>query len=206
MTINIVPIKLPFGIERYVRIYKGNVILVYGSKDAGKTAWAINLMKLNLGSLPMRYINSDMGDEEMRMRLEKFPDVTIEQWQQFVDFRYLGEHFLVDLIEPNSANIVDFLEIFNNFFEVGQPIKQMAAKLRDGVLFVLLQKNQGAEFPVGREKALEKVKLAIDLDPGKVTLRVAKNWQDGITKSPKGKTWTYKLVGGAKIVNPVEGG
>lgn len=200
---NTLNIKWPFGIERYVRLYKGNLVILYGSKDAGKTAVAINLLKLNLGSFRLRYLNSDMGDAELRSRLEKFDDVTIEQWQHYVDFIERSYGF-ADLIDPNAINIVDFLEVHKDFFAIGEPIKEMLDKIEEGLLVVILQKNPGAELPIGKMRSLDKAKLAINLDPGKITLAVAKNWQDGITSSPKGKSWTYKLIGGALIVNPIE--
>uniref|UniRef100_A0A6H2A3F4 Uncharacterized protein n=1 Tax=viral metagenome TaxID=1070528 RepID=A0A6H2A3F4_9ZZZZ len=202
--LDIVPIKFPFGVERYVRIYKKNVIVYYGSKDAGKTAQAINLMRWNLSRLPQRYINTDMGEEELRGRLEKLPDVTIEQWQKYVDFRWLGDHAPEDLIDPDAINILDFLEVFADFYAVGRPIKEMASKLRDGILVVFLQKNPGADLPLGKGRGLEKAKLAFNLDPGKITIVVAKNWAEGITTSPVGKSWTYKLVGGARIFGEKE--
>ena len=31
--------------------------------------------------------------------------------------------------------------------------------------------------------------------------KVAKNWAEGVTSSPKGKKWTFQLVGGANFVN-----
>ena len=201
---NVVPLKWPFEIEKYVRLYRKNIVIIFGSKDAGKTAFLLNFMRLNMGRFPIRYLNTDMGEEELRMRVEKFEDVTIEQWDEYIEM-YEKPLVLPEHIAPNAINIVDFLEIHDEFYKIGKPIKEWSAPLNDGILVVAIQKNKDAEFPLGQARSLEKAKLAINLDPGKVTLAVAKNWQTGITTSPKGKTWTYKLIGGAKIVSIEDG-
>lgn len=200
---NVLAIKWPFGLEKYVRIYRKNIVILFGSKDAGKTAFLLNLMKLNLGRFPIRYLNTDMGEEELRMRVEKFEDLTIEQWDKHIEM-YEKSIVLPEHINPNAINIVDFVEIHDEFYKIGKPIKEWSAVLNDGILVAAIQKNPDAEFPIGKARSLEKAKLAINLDPGKITLAVAKNWQEGITTSPKGKAWTYKLVGGVRILNVVE--
>ena len=196
-------IKFPFGIEQYAKIFRKNIVIVFGSKDAGKTAFLLNLMKLNMGNFPIRYLNTDMGAEELRLRVGKFDDTTIEQWDEYIDM-FEKSYLAAEHIDPNAMNIVDFLEIHDEYYKIGKPIKEMSAVLNDGILVVAIQKNPDSEFPLGKARSLEKAKIAINLDPGKVTLAVAKNWADGIISSPKGKMWSYKLIGGAKIVNIVE--
>lgn len=200
---NVLPIKWPFGLERYIKIYRKNVAILFGSKDAGKTAFLLNLMKNNMGRFPIRYLNTDMGEEELRVRVEKYEDTTIEQWDKYVEM-YEKSIILPEHINPNAINIVDFLEIHDEFYKIGKPIRDWATMLNDGILVVAVQKNPGADLPLGKGRALEKAKLAVNLDPGKITLAVAKNWQDGITSSPKGMAWTYKLLGGATYVNITE--
>ena len=197
---NVLPIKWPFELERYVKIFRKNIAVLFGSKDAGKTAFLLNLMRLNMDKFPIRYLNTDMGEEELRVRVEKFEDVTIEQWDKYIEM-YEKAIVLPEHMNPDAINIVDFLEIHDEFYKIGKPIKEWSAPLNNGILVVAVQKNLDAEFPIGKARSLEKAKLAINLDPNKATLAVAKNWQDGIISSPKGKAWTYKLIGGAKFVN-----
>lgn len=199
----VIDIKWPFNLEKYIRVYRKNIIIVFGSKSAGKTALLINLARMNMGKFPIAYFNSDMGEEEFRMRLDKFEGLDIEEWDRLVELYPVSLHF-EDHIKPNHINIVDFLEIFDEFWRMGEPIHQMASKLDEGILVVAIQKNPGVDLGLGGNRAMEKAKLGLSLDPGKIKIIEAKNWQDGITASPKGKVWTYKLLGGAKIINPVE--
>lgn len=199
----VIALKLPFGLEKYIRIYRKNIIIIFGSKSAGKTAFLINLAKLNMGNFPIAYFNSDMGEEEFRMRLDKFGDLDIELWDKQVELYEKSLNF-EDVIKPDYINIVDFLEVFDEFWRIGEPIQQMASKLNNGILIVAIQKNPNVDYGLGGQRAIEKAKLVLSLDPGKIKIIEAKNWADGITTSPKGKMWTYKLVGGARIINPVE--
>jgi len=199
----VLDLRFPFELERFVRIYRKNVIILFGSKSAGKTAFLINLAKMNMGRFPIVYFNSDMGEEEFRMRLDKFEDLNIEEWDELIELYPRCLNF-EDVIKADYINIVDFLEIFDEFYRIGEPIQKMASKLNNGILIVAIQKNPNVEVGLGGQRAMEKAKLVLSLDPGKIKIIEAKNWQEGIISSPKGRMWTYKLIGGARILNPIE--
>ncbi len=199
-------LKWPFGLERYVKIFRKNLVIVWGSKDAGKTAFLINFIKQNMGlwKNKIQYFNVDMGAEELRGRIERFEDTTIEQWDEYVFMEERVTNF-TDFIEPDWINIVDFLEVSTDFFRMGGMIKEMLDKVTgEGILVVAVQKNKDAEYGLGGQRTIERAKLVVTLDPGIIKILVGKNWQDGITQSPKGKQWTYKLVGGTKILDVTE--
>lgn len=199
----VLDLELPFGLNKYIKIYRKNVIIIFGSKSAGKTAFLINMAKMNMGNFPIAYFNSDMGEEEFRMRLDNFGNLDIEEWDRLVELYPASLHF-EDFIKPDHINIVDFLEVFEEFWRIGEPIQQMASKLNEGILIVAIQKNPNVDVGLGGNRAMEKAKLVLSLDPGKIKILEAKNWADGIITSPKGKSWTYKLVGGARFLNVQE--
>jgi len=196
-------IRWPFELERYVKIFRRNLIIVWGSKDAGKTAFLINFIRLNMEKWKHRiqYFNVDMGAEELRGRIERFDDTTIDMWDDYVLMEERATNF-IDFIEPDWINIVDFLEVSTDFYRMGGMIKELLDKVvGGGILVVAVQKNKDAEYGLGGQRTIERAKLVVTLDPGIINILVGKNWQDGITSSPKGRSWTYKLVGGTKIVN-----
>ncbi len=199
-------LKLPFGIHNYGFLYRKNIMIVFGSKDAGKTAFILNFIRLNMEGWKrkIQLFNVDMGAEEMRGRIERFPDTTIEQWDEYVYIEERAVNF-VDFIEPDWINIVDFLEVSTDFYRIGGMIKEMLDKVTgNGILVVAVQKNKDAEYGLGGQRTIERAKLVVTLDPGIIRILVGKNWQDGIESSPKGRSWSYKLVGGTKIVNIIE--
>ena len=73
-------IKYPFGVERYFKTYPGNLIVLAGAADAGKTAFLLNLIRLNMGDFSVFYQTSEMGAEELASRLEMFQGLGLEDW------------------------------------------------------------------------------------------------------------------------------
>ena len=60
---------LPFGINEMVEIMPGNIILIAGSPNAGKTALLLNILRYNMSRFECHYFNSEMaGSESVRKR------------------------------------------------------------------------------------------------------------------------------------------
>ncbi len=192
---------LPFGIHEYCYLYPKNIMIVYGGKDSGKTAWCLNIVRLNMKKHPIVYFSSEMGATEMANRLLKYKELELDDW----DFEPLERSYdFHQVIRPDSLNIVDYLELGGDdieYFKAVAFIRKIYDSLNTGVAIIALQKNANAEYPKGGTGALEKARLALSLDSGKVSIAVGKNWTDDAV-NPKGKAWTYKLVGGINIVNP----
>jgi len=83
-----------------------------------------------------------MGLSELRMRLELFENCTKDLWKQ-VRFYERSENF-DDVIDPNGINIIDYLEVLDDFWKVGQQIKAIHDKLKNGIAVIAIQKNKGA--------------------------------------------------------------
>ena len=196
-------IILPFGIHQYCFLYRKNIMVVFGSKDAGKTALMFNIIKLNMRRHRILYFSSEMVEDELASRLRK-SDIPLEDWH----FEpYERSYDFDQVIDPDGLNLIDFLELGGDeteYYKGVSLIRKIYDKLDNGVAIIAVQKNKNAELPKGGSGLLEKARIALSLDPGKITITVAKNWAEGITTSPRGKSWTYQLVGGINILNSVE--
>lgn len=196
---------LPFGIHNYCFLYRKNIMIVYGSKDAGKTAFLLNIVRMNMQKHRMVYFSSEMAEDEMRNRLISYNGLELEQW----DFEpYERSYDFDQVIQPDACNLIDFLELGgddNEYYKGVLLVRRIYDKLDNGVAIIACQKNTNAEFPKGGEGLLEKARIAVSLDSGQATLKVAKNWRKGQLTNPKGRSWTYNLVGGINYVNIMEG-
>lgn len=175
-------------------------MIVYGSKDAGKTAFLFNVIRLNMHKHRISYFSSEMVGEEMKIRLSKADDLKLEDWR-FEAYERSSDFDQV--ISPDDINIIDFLELGGEveyFHGVGL-IRKIYDKLDKGVAIIACQKNKDAELPKGGEGMLEKARIAVSLDPNRATLKVCKNWADGVIMSPRDKSWGYQLVGGINIIH-----
>lgn len=188
-------LQWPFGIQNFVKIHPGNILGCAGESNSGKTALALNFARLQQDRFDVHYFSSEMGKTELRERLLKFP-YPLESWR--VNFWERSSNF-ADVIRPDGINIVDFLEIHDEFYKVGLYIKDIFEKLKTGIAFILIQKNKNTDFGLGGMRSLEKARLYLAMEPGRLKIVKAKNWAS--QKNPNGLSIGFKLVGGCEFHN-----
>lgn len=200
---SVLNLKWPFELEKYVNILPKNIIIIAGSKDSGKTAFLLDFIRRNMDDHKINYFSSEMGELELKMRLQKFEDtgiIPISDWKFQAYERAFDLH---DVIKPDEINIIDFLEIHRDFWEVSGLVFNIWDKLTTGIAVIALQKNEGAVLGVGGAKSLEKARLYLSMDRNRLKIESGKNWKD-TTVNPRGKDWTFQLVQGCKFVNILE--
>lgn len=192
-------IKFPLGVSDMCKVYPGNIVVVAGSKSSGKTAYLLNIVKENMNQYPIDYLNSEMGETELRLRLEAFRDLSLSDWR-FRPIMRSGDWW--DLITgEKKIYVIDFLEPpEDKVYLVGQYIRQIHKKLRDGICIVGLQKRPGRDTGHGDTFSMEKARLylALDYDPSERLNRIkivdAKAFRG---ESPRGLARNYSLTDGA---------
>ncbi|HUL00274.1 MAG TPA: bifunctional DNA primase/polymerase [Nitrospirota bacterium] len=192
------PIDLswPFEIEQLVHTYQKSVIPVAGSSNSGKTAFLLNFVERNMRKHRINYFSSEMGKTELKSRLSKF-GIPMDSWKKCA-WRERSSNF-ADVIRKDDINIIDFLELHTDFFMVGQLIKDIFDRLHKGIAIIALQKNAGKEHGLGGERSIEKARLYLAMDTGKIKIVKGKNWaQDG--KNPNRLERKFRLVQGCRFI------
>lgn len=189
-------LKFPFEIERYVHIYPKNIIVVAGASNSGKTAFLLNVVRLNMDQHKINYFSSEMGPEELKLRLLKFDDLRLKDWKFHPRERSTN---FADAIVPDAVNIIDYLEVTKDFYEVGGEIKGIFDRLHKGLALIAIQKKTGADYGRGGEFTLEKPRLYISIDNHRIKIMKGKNWANPEI-NPNGLEWTFKLVNGCKFI------
>ena len=189
-------IKFPFQIEQYFNIYSGNIVVVAGSPDAGKTGWILNFILLNQDNHAIFYQCSEMDKEELAARLMNFEGIALDGWTFQAEKR--SGNF-ADVIRPDCINIIDYMELTEDIYMVADYLKAIHEKLESGIAIVALQKKIGAHLGRGAEFSLEKPRLYLSMDAGKTTIIKAKNWVKPDV-NPNGMVIKYKIVGGCKFI------
>lgn len=192
-------VSWPFEIENMVFTLPKTIIIVAGSPDAGKTAFLLNFAAMNRNYKGVRYLSSEMGVAELRSRTKKI-EIDFDEWSK-IGFYNKSSDFH-DGIDPNGINIIDYLEISKDMFNVGEMIKKIYDKLDQGIAVIALQKKRGMELGRGAEFSLEKARLylTIDRDEDGNYIRIvkAKNWVDE-TRNPNGSQNRFKLYKGCQF-------
>lgn len=190
------PIAYPFQIQNKVDIFSRNIIAIAGTMNAGKTAFNLNVARMNKDKFKIVYFSSEMAQQELTSRVMNFGD-DLTEWES-VDFRERGHDF-VDVIRPDWFNIIDYVEINENMYQIGALLENIYRKLTTGIAMVSIQKKVGALFGRGQEFSAEKPRLYLSMDDGKLTIVKGKNWHTK-TENPKGQFVNFKLVNGCEFI------
>jgi len=199
-------LSLPLGLSAFCRLYHKSIIAISGEKNSGKSAFCLNIVKLNQNSgQGIYYFSSEMLATEMRVRLDSFGDVGINDWNFNPIHR--TENF-EDVVVPDAINIIDFLEIHDEFWKVGKKMSAIFNRLNKGIAIVCVQKSPKQEHGRGGTFLIEKPRLTLslsrkfnefdELDGAACTVTNCK-FPIGL-KNLNGLTRDYKIRNGADIV------
>lgn len=193
---------MPFDLHNIASVMPGNLIVVAGSPDAGKSAFLLNIIKRNVDRWQCHYFNSEMGPEELRKRLDLFGDFprkhrNFHAYERSCDF--------ADVIRTGkyTLNLIDYLELSDEFYKVSKLMSDIHRGLNGAVAIVAIQTKTGTDMPLGGQRALEKARLAISLkagskaEPNTATILKCKNRKTD--HSMIGLSRFYKLVGGSEF-------
>jgi hypothetical protein len=201
-TSNIVPLELPFDLHKLISVFHKTVIIVAGVTDSGKTALLLNTALLNRNKLRVNYFSLEMPEQELKKRLERFKEVglmeNMDEWRKVI-FKERAHNFH-QVIRPDEVNIIDYLEITKEFWQVADQISEIYNKLNKGVAIIALQKKQGQEYGLGGHFSAFRARLYISMDKSELKVIKAKNWNDLVTGNPANKVYGYKLLKGAKFI------
>jgi hypothetical protein len=187
----------PFLIHNLFVTLPRNIILVAGEPDSGKTAWLLNFVKLNMDLYDIHYFNSEMGEMELRSRLSKFGQPSLQEWQK-VHWWERSSNF-ADVIRPDAVNVIDFLEVTEEHYRIGTWISQIHNRLHKGIAVIAIQKKRGAEIGRGGDVTLEKPRLYLNLQPHRAKIVKCKNWRDEDV-NPNGTELSFRLSRGCDFI------
>lgn len=193
-------LQMPLDLYEMCKVFPRNIILIAGSPNVGKTTFMLNIARMNMDKNKINYFNSEMSPQALRERLKKF-GMPLAGWK--IDFYPRSENF-EDVIKPNDLNIIDYLEVTKDFYEVGDKIKRIFDKLESGIVVIAIQKNSGSDFGRGGQIGLEKPSLYVTLDniKGKNIAKIVKCKSYRHGENPNLKTTEFKIVEGARILQP----
>jgi hypothetical protein len=197
------PVMLPLDIHKLINIYPGNIITISGTANSGKTAFLLNTVAINMMLFRVVYLSSEMGNSELKIRLKNFDNVPFDDWKFEA---YERSNNFADVIKPGAKPtiwIIDYLELLTDFWKVASLLKDIHDKLAGkDIAIVAIQKAPGADTGRGGAFGLEKPRLALAMEAGKIKIVKAKNWRTD--KNPNGLYREFKLVKGYKFCDESE--
>ena len=196
------PVDFPLGIGDLIKLYPGNIVILAGSSNTGKTTFMLEMIRLNQKKYKIRYQNSEMGASELKIRVQMFEDVCKYDDWNFENVER-SDNF-ADAIDPDGFNVIDFMEIYDEFWKLGGWIRDIHKKLKNGIAVIAIQKKSSTkkdqwDFGRGGELTLEKPRLYMAMDRGRIKIVKAKIWRDH-NRNPNGLSRNFKIVSGWKFL------
>jgi len=160
------PLRLPFDIHNHVKIPPKAIILLAGSSNAGKTAFILNTLRMNLDQDYGRlYLMSEMGSGEYKTRIQAFGD-GINPWRRVraasksYDFDGAITHH-----NPDGLTCIDYLEeVGGEYYKIPTDIRNIYDSLGNGVALIAIQKRTDQAYARGGQGTVEKARLVMNLD------------------------------------------
>ena len=167
---------LPFDITDLLRIYPG-LIVIAGNPNAGKTSICLNIARENQNKgWDVHYFQDEMSPTEFKVRLLKFP-FPIESWE-INAYQRSGDYEDVVKSGPNDLNIIDYVTVYTDFFAIGGVLNEIAKASGEAITIVCIQKNPGQDTGLGGQRTLERCRIALSLEYGKVKIVKGKSVRD----------------------------
>ena len=161
-----VKMVLPLGMHEAVRIVPGSIIMFSGVTNTGKTAFGMNIARMNCKD-KVTYLTSEIEQDEFRSRVESYCRENhddMDRWNVELIARFSPEA-LPDIINPDGLNIIDYLEPpAGDFTQIGPLITDIHHALKTGIAVIAIQKKKGDEYGAGGQFIRNKAHLFCTLD------------------------------------------
>jgi len=197
-----------FGIEDIVEIFPGDMILIGGVSNFGKTTLALNMMAENLDLMPCVLMGSEYTASDGKISPKFKRRMKRMKWVEWLNdghprFQLLpvGSDY-EDYVQSDALNFIDWISLPGEYYMIDYVMKGIKDRVGKGIGIAVIQKNRAAEFGEGGERTERYADVYITVDPyGKDSMITL-----GKVKAPKGQAtgrmWAFSIVDyGANLHN-----
>jgi len=205
---DVLDIKWPYGVEddsRFgfdgrVKISPGDIVVVAGTSNMGKTAFCLNFLWENMDAYSCTLMGNEYTPGKFKRRVSKMT------WREPINDKGESKFELIerregwkDIIRPDNINIIDWINLSDKFYEIGKIIEDIQARLHSGIALISIQKDEHKTRGLGGGFSEHLASLYLSIDYERLTILKAKEWAEW---NPNGKMYGFKIVnGGTKFHN-----
>lgn len=156
-------LEFPLSLDEYARISQGDVAIVSGWKNAGKTAFLMEAALLNSQKgLEVNYCVTENVAKIGRRYLQW--GYTEDEIRERITFRDCRDRDYANIIQKDCLNVLDYYNPINGeYHRTAIDIEQMAKMLGKGVLIIGIQHAQKSDMPRGGELSQELSQMTVVL-------------------------------------------
>ena len=159
--------KTSFGFEQDIVLYEGDIIMVAGEGNRGKTAFALNFMVENMNNYPVNYFTTEFNAMKFRDRMSEFKWASLFKDDGTPKFNVIDRHDnWQDVIQPDTINIIDWIKLDDEMWKIRAITESIQKNLGKGIAFLCQQKRSYKKDGEGGEygKDLASVYLSLSYD------------------------------------------
>jgi len=189
-----------FGFADAVSVSQGDVVVLAGVSNMGKTAFCLNMVVDNMDRYSVTYMGNEIKPAKFARRINRM------NWANPIDeegrpkFETIERHEKwADIIRPDSINIIDWINLGDNFYQIGRIIEGIQERLKMGIAVISIQKSEGKTLGLGGGFSEHLSSLYLTFDFERLHVRKAKEIRPG-RPNPNGKDYGFTIVdGGSKF-------
>ena len=199
--------ELPFA--EMVTIRQGDLVLIAGFSNFGKTTLALNFTAENLHLNPVLMGNeyTDTDDQPKQRFLNRLDAMDWADWtngdgQDRFELLPVHDDF-EDSVIKDRINIIDWIDIESDFWEIKNISKRLKKAVGGGAVIAVIQKNEGKDTGVGggMTKFYTDLELLVDKHTNiesRITIGKVKEYSGHVI----GRSWAFGIVNqGTALVN-----
>ncbi|MEJ2727451.1 MAG: hypothetical protein P8185_02885, partial [Deltaproteobacteria bacterium] len=99
---------------------------------------------------------------------------------------------------PDNLNLIDYIELHDNFYLISKILSQLHDKLDGALLIAAIQKDPKSLYGRGGSFTQEKPVLSLTLDQGVATISKCKEWREGC-ENPNKMQYRFKISDGCRL-------
>ena len=199
-----------FSFADKINIAPGDLIVLAGTSNAGKTTLALNFLAENIDK---DYKCVLMGNEYVSLNNMPSPRfkkrLSAMNWVKWFDENLKPKFELLPVqdnfenyIQKDKLNIIDWIYLPDNVYMVGKVLQDIKGRLGKGVGIAVLQKASNRDLGVGGQFTEYRADLYMSVD-------ILRGWESRLTLGKvkdstvplSGMSWAFSIEEGAKLAN-----
>lgn len=194
-------------IANHVIVREGDLILIGGVSNFGKTTLSMNFLGENIDFHPILLGNEFTKDDEPTPRFLNRLDAM--GWVEWTNSDHADKFTLLPVYEDfaenvvrDRINIIDWVNLDDEAYKIGRVMGQIKRAIGNGIGIIVLQKGEHAEAARGGQFTKDFADLELLIDKhgnfeSRLTVGKCKESNGPLT----GRSWVYGIEQGVKIHN-----
>jgi len=197
---NHLTLQWPFGVEdesafdfeETIMIPEKGIVVIAGVTNTGKSTFCRNFLWCNMDRYHCTYFSSETSAEDFADYASRMTwrNPVNEDGNSKFDLIWRNKDWK-HVIQPDDINIIDWINMGDNFYQIGTIIEGIKEKLDKGICVIALQKDPSKELGTGGQWSEHLASLYMTIDFGRLTVKKAKKWRK---VNPNNKSFGFDII------------